>query len=534
MFPSHQKYMSLFLDWLNSPRFINTMVLVAFALLFLFHIYPIGLSDLYWHLNTGRWIWEHHALPSSDPFTYTLGNTVDDRQKLILQGYWLAQLFFFAVYSAFGMWGLVVLKALLFILLYWLVWRTLLKADVHPLLALTSILILPWLIYRYDALRPQVFSFIGVVLVYMLLNHVIALLRHDAVVKPKALFALPLIMLAWANLHPGFILGWVVILVLLAGVTIDQWRGKNKLSRSTLRHLLVWCGLALLASLINPLADFFLYMGAIQYPANTRFVDEYLPLIDFSRMYQQPLLLYGVLVLVLVTIVGMACHWRRVTPPQIFLFVGFLAAGFYAARYTIFLVLMALIIGVPHISALIELRIIRTRLLLFVLLLVGGMSGVGYLDYKRGAWKRGSIESSVVPERVVDFIQTRHPPAPLFNAYEYGGYLGWRLAPDYRMFIDPRGLDSLAQASYETAQSGRYQEVFEKYGVNSVVFYIFTPTIRTIPKVTYYLLMDSQWDLVYVDKLSVVLVRHTQNTLPIIDKAPLLNYLQRKLVGARN
>lgn len=521
--------MNQFSNCLNSPRFINATIFIGFALLFLFHVFPIGLSDLYWHLNTGRWIWEHHALPSSDPFTYTLGNTIDDRQRLILQGYWLAQLLFFAVYAALGMWGLVVLKALLFILLYWLVWRTLLKADVHPLLALASILILPWLIYRYDELRPQVFSFIGVVLVYMLLNHVITLLRHEVAAKPKALFALPLIMLVWANFHPGFILGWVVILVLLAGVMIDQWRGNNKLGRSALQRLLVWCGLALLASLINPLADaFFVNMGAIQHPVATRFVDEYLPLIDFARMYQQPLLLYGVSALVWVAAGVMIFRWRYVTAAQAFLLIGFCAAGFYAARYTIFLVLMALVIGTPHISALIGSRIIKARWLLLVVLLAE-MLGVAYVNYQRGAWEKGSVETGVVPERVVDFIRTQHPPAPLFNAYEYGGYLGWELSPTYRMFVDPRGLDDVAQDNYQIARGGHYSEAFEKYGINSVVFYLFTPNIESIPEITLYMLMDPQWDLVYQDKISVVLVKHDRNEFPVISKAPLLDYLQQVL-----
>jgi len=41
--------------------------------------------------------------------------------------------------------------------------------------------------------------------------------------------------------------------------------------------------------------------------------------------------------------------------------------------------------------------------------------------------------------------------------------------------------------------------------------------------------MDRQWDLVYVDRITAVMVRHDRNMLPILDKAPLLDYLQRVL-----
>ena len=65
--------------------------------------------------------------------------------------------------------------------------------------------------------------------------------------------------------------------------------------------------------------------------------------------------------------------------------------------------------------------------------------------------------------------------------------------------------------------------------MNSVVFYLFTPLLNSIPEVTLYLLMDQQWDVVYVDRLSVVLVRRDRNILPVIDKAPLLDHLQQVL-----
>lgn len=503
------------------------MASAVFTALFLFHIYPIGLGDVYWHLNSGRWIWEHGALPDSDPFTYTVGDTLDARQRLILQGYWLAQLLFFAVHAAFGPWGLVVLKAALFVTLYGLVWRTMLKARVEPLLGLLAILILPWLLYRYDELRPQIFSFIGVVLVYMNMSSALARLR-SGVAQPGALIALPFVMLLWANTHPGFILGWVILLVMLAGAAYHQWRGINALERSAFRRLLAWCSIALLASLANPLGHAFISnMSALQSPFNSE-IDEYLPLADYARMYQQPFLFYGVLVLALVSLAVLIRRRHHTDPAQAILFIGFAAAGFSAFRYMIFFVLMALMIAMPHVSALAERHIARTRTLLLALMLAA-ISGVGYLTYQHGAWKLGAVETTYVPERAAEWIHTRRPPAPLFNAYEYGGYLGWRLAPDYRVFIDPRCLDHDVQDAYQTARGGHYRAVFEKYGVNSVVFYLFTPLLGSIPEVTLYLLMDEQWDMVYVDRLSAVMVRRDRNTLPVIDKAPLLDHLQQVL-----
>jgi len=523
-------------DLLQGKLFLYATAFVVFALLFLFHISPIGLGDVYWHLNTGRWIWENGALPDSDPFTYTQAVNPDAQpgmhshdywQRLILQGYWLAQLLFFVVYTAFGPWGLIVLKALLFVTIYWSVWRAMLKARAEPLSGLLVILLLPWLLFRYDELRPHIFSFIGVVLVYTNISSALSKLRSGAAL-PVELILLPLIMLLWANLHPGFILGWVIIIVMLAGAALNRWRGFQALEQPALQRLFIWCGIALLASLANPLGySFITNIGALQEQYSLG-VDEFLTLAEYARIYQQPVLFYGVLAIALVSMGVLILRRKQTDPAQVFLFIGFAAASFSAFRYMIFFVLMALMIIMPHVSALSERYIDRARPLLLALLLAA-MSGAGYQIFQHGVWKQGAVQSNFVPEGAAEWILSQHPPAPIFNAYEYGGYLGWRLAPEYRMFIDPRCLDFAVFNDYQTARGGFYQRVFEKYGVNSVVFYLFTPLVESIPEVTLYLLMDQKWDLVYVDRLSAVLVRRDMNNMRVLDKAPLLNYLQRVL-----
>ena len=520
----------------NHPFAIYALTVAVFAILFLFHIYPLGLGDVYWHLNTGRWIWEHGALQQSDPFTYTANATDDSPQGLVsneywqhvtLQGFWLAQLFFYGVYAMFGLWGLVVCKALLFLAIYGLVFRTLLAERVQPLLALLIILAFPLLLYRFDELRPQVFSFLGVVLVYSTMNRALKQI-HAGTTRPGILLILPLIMFLWANCHPGFILGWIIIVAMLGGFLIDAWRAGVKPDQSVLRYLITLGVTALLASMINPLAGIlFRYAGVIRSQFGFG-VDEFLPLFNYARIYGHPFLFYGVLALVLVTAAAVVMRWKHVGSARLFLFAGFAVAGFYAFRYMIFSVLVVTMIGIPHVSALLEPYLVRVRPLMMALTLLA-TSATGYLVYQRGGWNMGPEETRYVPTSAADWILAKHPPAPLFNAYEYGGYLGWRLTPDYKVFVDPRCLDIKVQNAYQTARGGFYGDVFEKYRVNTVVFYLFTPVVNSIPEITLYLLMDNHWDLVYADRISVVMVRHDSNTMPVLDKTPLLNYLQSTL-----
>ncbi|HVT05078.1 MAG TPA: hypothetical protein VHL58_17075, partial [Thermoanaerobaculia bacterium] len=59
-------------------------------------ITTIGSYDYYWHLATGRWIAEHHALPSTDPFA-----VASDRIPWI-DGEWLFQVPLYVLHSLGG------------------------------------------------------------------------------------------------------------------------------------------------------------------------------------------------------------------------------------------------------------------------------------------------------------------------------------------------------------------------------------------------------------------------------------------------
>ena len=231
----------------------TAVALAVFAALFLFHTYPLGLGDIYWHLNTGRWIEEHGALPTADPFLYTLPATLDERQTLLLQGYWLAQVIFYFVHRTFGDIGLVLFKSGLFTATYFVLWRILRKVDVDAGLALLVLVPLPLLFYRYDELRPQVFSFLGVVLVYACMTWSRVALRAG-VRWPLSLLLLPVVMLLWANLHRGYILGAVIILVALGA---ELWRLASNcrvMDPRIQRRFALVGAVAILASLLNPMS----------------------------------------------------------------------------------------------------------------------------------------------------------------------------------------------------------------------------------------------------------------------------------------
>ena len=505
----------------TSPGWVAKLLFIApivvFSVLFLFHTYPLGLGDIYWHLSTGRWIIEHGTLPTVDPFLYTLPAVLDERQTLLLQGYWLAQVIFYFVHSAFGDYGLVLFKSGLFSTTYFVLWRILRNADVDAVFALLVLVPLPLLFYRYDELRPQVFSFLGVVLVYACVVWSRTALRAG-VRWPLSLLMLPVIMLLWANLHRGYILGAVIILVALSAELWRIWCKCRAMDpRIFFRYALVGGG-AIVASLVNPMS-YHAYLTDLHELGTSvyRGVDEFLPLWNYAALYQQPWLFFVPSGIVAALAVALYGRRRQVHPAQWINFVGFSAMGFTGFRFMILSVLMALATALPHASGMLQPLLMRFRVAVLVATLCAA-AAIGILGWQRSALHSGPLETAYVPLAAAEFITSQHPPAPLFSPYEYGGYLEWSLGSGYRLFYDQRSMDNTVYAQYETARDGRYLEPFARYGVRTVVFYLSAPVLNTIPTLVLALLNDEQWDIVFLDTLSVVMVRHDAHSLPVIEK----------------
>ena len=65
----------------GSSETISTLVLAAFAAIA--GAFGLRAYDLFWHLASGRWIVEHRALPTTDPFRFAseAAAWVDDKGK---------------------------------------------------------------------------------------------------------------------------------------------------------------------------------------------------------------------------------------------------------------------------------------------------------------------------------------------------------------------------------------------------------------------------------------------------------------------
>src|SRR5581483_4522056 len=52
--------------------------------------------------------------------------------------------------------------------------------------------------------------------------------------------------------------------------------------------------------------------------------------------------------------------------------------------------------------------------------------------------RQPSTEAEKYPEAAVTYVRQQRLAAPIFNYYDWGGYLIWKLYPTYRVYIDGR------------------------------------------------------------------------------------------------
>lgn len=487
---------------------LNLFFYAAFLLLaWLYVVRPLADPDFWWHLKTGEVIVRNQALLTADPFAFTGDGVVSLREKLILQGYWLWQVLFYSVYSTVGFDGVTLLEGLtLASLLFVMVYR-MSKERVHSsiiMLLLAAGFILFTRMYFLE--RPQVFSFLFSAILVGMFE---AIRRGE---RPSWLLY-PLMTL-WANCHAGFFFGDLLLLVFCAGAC---WEYKS--DREQVKALLLWTAGGLLASLCSPTTFYAFYDMFDQ--SNKILQDnviEYRSTFWFFRYSDKFIVVLWALLL---SHVGVLFKSSKRYIPDILLFILISGLCLMYNRMTAFY-LVALIPGFAFYLNKIEFKnldnIHRIFMILAIIFVIYGC----YREYEsKGIVKYGNIElgQNFYPDKAAEFIKTSNLSGNIFNDYDWGGYLIWKLSPSVKVFYDGRCLDVREYKEYfllEAADKNKtnsidsYKYLLDKYKIDYVLqkHVLMYGGIQPLMKA---FINTSGWIPVYLDENSYIFVRATSN-----------------------
>lgn len=269
-----------------SPRWALTpahLLIAAFwgAFYYLLNYFPLRETDLWCHAAYGRWIVEHGALPTQDPFApLTAGMRVIDSA-------WLSQVLYALTDAWAGAEGLSFLFAATYFAAFLVLARTFYLQSRSLLVthvAVALVIVVGW--SRISTARPEIFgSLLFALLLWLLVRDRVADDAARRTETPRGIrwslwIGIPLVMLIWANIHGSFICGLLVLGCWFGGVAVETlWRTRSV--RATVADPAVrrwlWLGeLALAATLVNPYGvDLLLYTTWFADNENLREVQEW-------------------------------------------------------------------------------------------------------------------------------------------------------------------------------------------------------------------------------------------------------------------
>ncbi|HSS52346.1 MAG TPA: hypothetical protein VLX28_25670 [Thermoanaerobaculia bacterium] len=490
-------------------------------------------EDFWWYLTSGRYLLENLHFPSADPFLYTAGKGL-----AWVYHSWLWTVLIALVHRVAGLGGVVVFHGLVALALCVLIYTTG-KVDRFGLVnALAVTLFLATLGERLCG-KAEMASWLLLAVFYRLLE-------SEKPFTWKRGAALGGLQVLWANLHGGYPLGIFVALCFSVGGWIEARLGKpaEKTEAGPSRFPPLWFpALLLLLAVADPwlyrerLEPFALLSGSrsvqpVGESGNLLIMEWQSP---FKAAATDPALpwLYGFAV-----VAGLASFLaiRRWPLPRALFLLGMAVLGATAVRHlpglalSAALVILANLRGRPPRKPAIQPKRLRktqapgravpwpylTACALVALALLGAALG---LNIARRGFEGGqssgffTMRPAIACPQAASFIRDHNLPAPIFNDFQMGAYLTFRLFPKYRLFIDSRVLEPTVVQRYTEVVSTptRWKEEDARYGFRTVILGNFSKTVRSPLGQT--LLHDPRWHLTYLDPLAVIFVKDEPSQL---------------------
>ena len=448
---------------------------------------------------------------------------------------WLSDVLFALANGALGLNGVALLAVTLIAGTIYALCRWCIARGLHPVPTLVLGLLATATSEIHWLARPHLFSLALLLLVLYLLEEY----RTGRSLARRLALILP-IMLVWANLHAGFVMGLVLCGAYWLETLIElgwwRWKGRPLANVRSLpigaaaphppaimRDLRVYTltGLAAtVATLLNPYG-WGLHAHIIEVlrnPMITHITVEFQPL-DFRYPITWPFL-----VLLGLTLIVVARTWRWVPPSHALLLVAGAILALQVARNVSQFSIIAPALLAPLIQRWIAARASAqpngfwarygtparqlgvpwlfsgTVAALLALAALGGSLGPWHI--LRATWTEPTL-----PIRAVATLgRPDAPSGPLFNDMTWGGYLLYQLYPQQRVFIDSQvdsyGL-SISQDYLTIATAApSWDKLLDQYQIAWVLQRPNSPLVAALRA------RPAQWQETYHDTTAVILQRH--------------------------
>ncbi|KAF0146390.1 MAG: TPR Domain containing protein [Nitrospirae bacterium] len=215
---------------------------------FLFSVFVLALikienSDAWTHLSIGREIFNLRGLPESEPFTYPMLG------KPFASASWLFGFVFYIAWHLFNIYGVIALKAVTVTTAFYFLTRDSLQPYKNYIIAIGVMTVVIIMTRPRFVERPDIFLMVFLSFTVFSLN---AFLYENK----KYIYLLPLVHMAWANMHVSISLMFIPFLAFIAGgmlqLYLDGKRAESREQRAKIKTIALVFAASFAMSLVSP------------------------------------------------------------------------------------------------------------------------------------------------------------------------------------------------------------------------------------------------------------------------------------------
>lgn len=215
------------------------IIALLVAIVFLLGCEQVFDTDVWWHVRSGQWILSHKSVPFDDPFTFASAG------RPWIDLHWGFQLALAVAHRLGGVPGIVLFAATVCSITFVVAFATRKPGRPVGVLAACWVPAIVVLSSRFDP-RPEVLSL-------LLMAAYLAVLLH-AERFPKLVWILPVLQVAWVNVHSLFVFGPVILACFLADRFVKHLVGTvtGPTGRAWWKHVGPASAAVIAACLLNP------------------------------------------------------------------------------------------------------------------------------------------------------------------------------------------------------------------------------------------------------------------------------------------
>ncbi len=442
-----------------SPSITDLLFLVIFFALTCGVLAPRLLWDagIGWHIRNGQLMLQTHTITRIDSFSSTMNGHAWYAWE------WLYDVLIGAIHGAWGLNGVVFFSALVIAATFVIVFTIALHRGANfPLAAILLVFSIGACSIHLLA-RPHLLSWLFAVVWFQIVDSS----ASEPSSERRRLYWLPLFMLVWVNVHGGFVFGFVLLAIYMAGGWIEYFASEEADKRRKIagfhQQLGIVTGLSFLATFINPYG-YKLHLHIYEYLTD-RFlmnhIDEFLP----PNFHHVPSQCFEILLLIAIAV--LAISFRKLTVSQLLVVLFTVSSALYASRNLPISSLLLVLILAPLLSETVSEAGARSDIASWLRVLFSRIQAFGMrmekmeLSFRGHLWPvmavlvclwicghggmLGSIpvmdahfDAGRFPVQAVEVISDRGTNVPIFCPDTWGGYLIYELYPKTKVVVDDR------------------------------------------------------------------------------------------------